>query len=140
MVIFGTLHPDGSLTDVREVAQSDIRACRFTILVPGHYREDGACKCNDPEHRAMMIREWGYTEADFDPDFSVLDGGSILLIRPLTDRAVAWVEDNIGEGNGYQPYWPTVIAEHRYAHDIIAGMLADGLISDDALISDDDDD
>ncbi len=62
---FGTLHPDGSLTGVKIIKQSDITACPHVIMMPEHYRDDGSCKCDDPEHRAMMIREWEYTEEDF---------------------------------------------------------------------------
>jgi hypothetical protein len=64
-VTFGTLQPDGALTGVRQIKQSDLRACPFSILAAEHYREDGTCKCSDPEHRAMMIREWGYKPGDF---------------------------------------------------------------------------
>ena len=63
---FGTLNPDGNLTNVRNIRHTDVRKCRFFILVHDHYREDGSCKCNDPEHRAMMIREWEYTEEQFE--------------------------------------------------------------------------
>ena len=45
--------------------QSDMLKCRFAIMMPEHYRQDGTCKCNDPEHRKMMIRDWEYTEKDF---------------------------------------------------------------------------
>ena len=62
---FGTLQPDGTLTNQRTIKQSSIQACPFVIMVPEHYREDGSCKCDDPEHRKMMIAEWGYTEDDF---------------------------------------------------------------------------
>lgn len=44
----------------------DIRRCRFTILMPEHYREDGSCKCDDRDYRNHMIRHWGYKEKDFD--------------------------------------------------------------------------
>jgi hypothetical protein len=50
---------------IRMLRQSDMLKCPFCIMVPGHYRQDGTCKCNDPEHRKMMIAEWGYNEADF---------------------------------------------------------------------------
>ena len=62
---FGTLHPDGTLTNVRYVKESDIDKCSHFIMVPEHYRTDGSCKCNDPEEQAMMIKEWGYHESDF---------------------------------------------------------------------------
>lgn len=45
--------------------QSDIRRCKFAILLPTHYRPDGTCKCDDAAHRAMMIAEWEYSAADF---------------------------------------------------------------------------
>jgi hypothetical protein len=58
---------DGKLveTNIRNIKQSSIMACRFYIMVAGHYREDGSCKCDDAEERRMMIRAWGYTEKDF---------------------------------------------------------------------------
>jgi hypothetical protein len=64
-VQFGTLHPDGALTNRRSIKHSDLRKCKFAILVPEHYREDGSCRCDDPGHRAMMIAEWGYGAKDF---------------------------------------------------------------------------
>jgi len=64
-VQFGTLFPDGTVTNVRLIRQSDIGKCPFVIMVPEHYREDGSCKCNDPEHRKMMIKEWGYSKGSF---------------------------------------------------------------------------
>jgi len=63
---FGTLHPDGGLTNVRYIRQDDVKRCPHLILVPEHYRTDGSCKCDDPEEQAMMVREWGYSELDFE--------------------------------------------------------------------------
>ena len=60
-------------------------------------------------------------------DIEVVNGGSIVLLRPETDAGKAWVEENIGQDNGYQPYWPTVVCGARYAGDVIDGMVADGL-------------
>jgi hypothetical protein len=65
-IMFGTLHEDGSLTEVRNISREDIGKCRFVIFAPEHYREDGSCKCSNREHRAMMIRELEYTEEQFD--------------------------------------------------------------------------
>lgn len=73
MVTFGTLNPDGHLTDIREIKQSDIAACPHTIFSPAHYRPDGSCKCNDPDERAMMIRDWNYEPGDFE---TLPEGGS----------------------------------------------------------------
>jgi hypothetical protein len=54
--------PNGFTTTMQ---QSDIRACKFVIFMPTHYRPDGSCKCDNAEHREMMIREWEYSPADF---------------------------------------------------------------------------
>lgn len=61
-VTFGTLMPDGQLTDVRLIKQSDMRKCPHFIMDPRHYRKDGSCFCNDPDHTEMA--EWGYEWSD----------------------------------------------------------------------------
>ncbi len=65
MTTFGTLNPDGTLSNVREIPQSVLRRCPFFILDQDHYREDGTCKCNDPEYRKTVMYAWGYRVADF---------------------------------------------------------------------------
>lgn len=60
-------------------------------------------------------------------DFELSDQGSIVLLSPNTESARQWVEDNIGADNGYQPYYPTVIMEHRFADNVISGLQSDGL-------------
>ncbi len=62
---FGTLNQDGTITNKRELKQSNIAACTFFIMMPEHYRENGSCKCNNREHRTIMIREWKYSDKDF---------------------------------------------------------------------------
>lgn len=59
-------------------------------------------------------------------DFVLEHQGTIAILRPLTDRAKAWVEDNVSQ-EGYQPCWPMLIIEHRYVEAIIDGLLGDGL-------------
>jgi len=44
--------------DIREIKQSDLMKCPHCILVADHYREDGSCRCNDPDHKVM--KQWGY--------------------------------------------------------------------------------
>lgn len=51
---------------VHIMKQSDLQKCKFAIIMPEHYREDGSCRCDEREHRAMMIRAWGYKEEDFE--------------------------------------------------------------------------
>jgi hypothetical protein len=61
------------------------------------------------------------------PDFVLEDRGSIFLIKPLTTPAISWIEDHIGQDNGYQPYFPTVVVEDRYIADIVGSIQNDGL-------------
>ena len=58
MTEFGTLNPDGTLTNVRTIQQSDMRKCPHFIMMADHYRTDGSCRCDDPEHTDMS--EWEY--------------------------------------------------------------------------------
>lgn len=60
-------------------------------------------------------------------DFTLQNDGSICILRPHTPRAVVWVERNIGEDNGFQPYYPAVVIEPRYLEDIVIGIHAAGL-------------
>ena len=60
-------------------------------------------------------------------DFLCENHGSIFLLRPLTPSATSWLEEHIGQDNGFQSYWPTCVIEHRYISDIIAGIQGDGL-------------
>jgi hypothetical protein len=61
------------------------------------------------------------------PDFLLENHGSIFLLKPLTPAATSWVVEHIGQDNGYQPYFPTVVVEPRYIADIITGIQNDGL-------------
>jgi hypothetical protein len=58
MTEFGTLHPDGTVTNARTIQQSSIGRCPHFIMVAEHYREDESCRCDDPEHAEMA--DWGY--------------------------------------------------------------------------------
>ena len=60
-------------------------------------------------------------------DFLCENHGSIFLLKPLTPSAASWVEEHIGQDNGYQGLWPSVIIEPRYIADIVAGIQDDGL-------------
>ncbi len=59
-------------------------------------------------------------------DFSFENHNSICLLRPLTPAAIEWVNEQIGQDNGFQPYYPVVI-EPRYCEHILRGIAADGL-------------
>jgi hypothetical protein len=55
-------------------------------------------------------------------DFRVEFHGAILLLVPLSDGGLRWVERHIGADNGYQPYYPTVVLEPRYIDDVLVGI------------------
>ena len=63
----------------------------------------------------------------FVTDFALLydDGGSIVLLTPLTDAACEWVQEHLPEdapklGASYAIEW-------RYAPDIVDGFCKEGL-------------
>lgn len=64
----------------------------------------------------------------FQPDFGVENHGSIFLLKPLTPSAISWIEEHIGQDNGYQPGYPrSIVVEPRYIAPIVEGILNDGL-------------
>ena len=71
----------------------------------------------------------GNSPTQSSPDFLVENHGSIFLLRPRTESARDWLEENIGHGNGYQPYWPTVVIVHRYVAAILEGIRKEGLVA-----------
>jgi hypothetical protein len=46
------------IVNVVNMKQSDIMKCPHLIMVPEHYRRDGSCRCDDPNHEVMAT--WGY--------------------------------------------------------------------------------
>jgi hypothetical protein len=60
-------------------------------------------------------------------DFRFENHFSICLLHPLTDAAHAWVDEHIGQDNGFQPQWPSVLLEPRYCGDVLAGIAEAGL-------------
>jgi hypothetical protein len=65
--------------------------------------------------------------ATANPDFKIENQGSIFLLRPLSDAAHRWVKEFIGEDNGYQPYFPTILIEHSFICGVIDGIREHGL-------------
>lgn len=56
-------------------------------------------------------------------DFGITDHGSIWLIRPLTEAAQEWVDENVA----VESWFGTAFAvEHRYAVDIVNGIVEAG--------------
>ncbi|HEY6443974.1 MAG TPA: hypothetical protein VIY66_11615 [Candidatus Acidoferrales bacterium] len=78
-------------------------------------------------HRAPATQSRNANPRASQSDFLVEGGGTVYLLRPLSDAGRAWIEEYIGQGNGYQPYWPTVVVEAPYIADIVRGIQRDGL-------------
>jgi hypothetical protein len=58
-------------------------------------------------------------------DFLVMDHGSIVVIRPPTDEALQWLDDNVAD-EGWQWLDDSLCVDHRYAAPLIEGIEADG--------------
>ena len=58
-------------------------------------------------------------------DALVSGHGSIYLVRPMSDAATAWIDENVQDDA--QWLGPALAVEHRYILDLIDGMRASGL-------------
>lgn len=58
------------------------------------------------------------------PDFSYVDHGSIILLRPLTRAAWNWIGDHVPD---YALFGGAIPVERRYFPDMLDGIDADGL-------------
>lgn len=59
-------------------------------------------------------------------DFEVNDEGTIVQIIPVSQTAKDWIDENV-ESEGWQWLGRALCIDHRYAEDIIDGMLSEGL-------------
>ena len=55
---FGMLDSEGNYEKLGHIEQSDMLKCPNRIIDFEHYRDDGTCRCDDPQHLAML--DWGY--------------------------------------------------------------------------------
>lgn len=61
-------------------------------------------------------------------DHEVTDSGSIVMIRPISDAARNWIDENV-ESEGWQWFGPSLCVDHRAAGPLLYGMQEDGLVS-----------
>jgi len=78
-------------------------------------------------HNDSFVRSGNSPTRSVNPDFTLEGYGSIFLLSPQNETAIAWVNEHIGADNGFQPYWPTVVIEHRYIANIVRGIQNDEL-------------
>jgi len=58
-------------------------------------------------------------------DVEIENCGSLFVFQPLTPAAEAWIAENVSEES---TWWAGgLVVEPRYARDLAAGMVADGL-------------
>ena len=58
-------------------------------------------------------------------DVKIENHGSLVLLRPLTEAASDWLDENISEDA--QHFGAAVVVEPRYVEAIVEGMQNDGL-------------
>ena len=59
-------------------------------------------------------------------DALIENHGSIVLLRPLSDAAEAWLEENVAEDA--LRFGGAVVCEPRYVEALCLGMTEDGLV------------
>lgn len=47
---------------VQIITSEQLDSCDYTIFIPSHYRDDGTCRCDDPNDPDMA--GWGYVWSD----------------------------------------------------------------------------
>lgn len=58
---------------------------------------------------------------------AVVEGhGTLYTVRPLTDAAKQWIDENVSSDGMW--FGNALCVEHRYVADIVAGMEDAGLI------------
>jgi len=60
-------------------------------------------------------------------DVRVENHGTIFMIRPQTKAAEAWIEANV-QTEGWQWMGKGLGVDHRYAENLVAGMIENGLV------------
>lgn len=60
-------------------------------------------------------------------DFTVENHGTIFLLTPHTPEAQEWIEAHVPPDAQTWAGLNSIVVEHRYIADIVAGIRADGL-------------
>ena len=60
-------------------------------------------------------------------DFLLQGGGSLFVLRAVSEAAVEWIENNVSDA-GFNPEYPSAVyVEHGYIGDIVSGIQNEGL-------------
>lgn len=60
------------------------------------------------------------------PDLIFKNHGSLVLLYPMSDLGLDWVDENISEER--MDYGGAIVCEPRYVNDIAEGAIIDGLV------------
>jgi len=55
------------------------------------------------------------------PDLLVRNEGTVFVFCPLTERARAWIDENV-QTEAWQWFGSALVVEHRYAWGLASGM------------------
>lgn len=58
-------------------------------------------------------------------DFSIYNGGSVMILRGHSEECEAWIEQNVGNDET-QTFAGGIVVEPRYMQAIIDGLEAEG--------------
>ena len=61
------------------------------------------------------------------PDIQIEGGGSLFMVRPLTDAGKAWLAEHCPADGEHQYLGSALACEHRYIYNLVQGMRGDGL-------------
>lgn len=61
------------------------------------------------------------------PDFAIENHLSLVLVRPLTEAAQVWLDENVANPET-QWFGGALVCEPRYVDDLVAGIEGDGLV------------
>lgn len=77
---------------------------------------------------AIIAASWPAEVRPQDPpaDVTVLDHGSLAGVWPLSERAKDWIAENVSDDASW--FGRQLVVEPRYLEDLLAGMVADGLV------------
>lgn len=67
----------------------------------------------------------GRIEAD-EVDVRVQDEGTVVLLWPITNRAIGWLDEHLPDDR--QRWGSATVVEARYVWDILYGLAEDGLV------------
>ena len=73
----------------------------------------------------MRVAHHQFNGNEIKHDFAVVNHGSIMLVTPVSEEAVDWINEHVPEG---QYFGNALCVEPRYIHSLVIGMEDAGLV------------